>query len=242
MGNETKHWYHFALSLLYVYNLSSASLSIRGRQLVLFVADLEALFPNVTCAMHKQTWTTRPEILCSTRGSSQPDKNKSDRVPVGNLKRLSTIWFWTHPRGANLTRLEKEEKDKQNWWTEKVNKNQRETTNLNKTEILTLFQGFVLYYYWAIEFNLQQYSCDKNSRFWIIFFSAFNALCCLILIIKLHSCYHTDYFSTLCSMILLFTLCVPACHFRWSSGSYYAVIITVERTMGIVCGYATYVS
>ena len=82
-----------------------ASSSTGGRQLVPWAADWKAGIPKVSCARHKQTWTTGPDVFSSTRGSSRPDKHKSETVPVRTPKPLSTIWFWAHPRGANPTRF-----------------------------------------------------------------------------------------------------------------------------------------
>lgn len=84
---------------------SLASLSTGGRQIVPCVADWKTGIPKVSCAPHKQTWTTGLDVFSSTRVSSRPDKHKSETVPVRTFKLLSTIWFWNYPRGANPTRL-----------------------------------------------------------------------------------------------------------------------------------------
>lgn len=79
-----------------------ASLSTGSRRLVPCAADWKAGILKVSCAPHKQIWTTGPDVFSSMRSSSRPDKHKSETVLLRTFKPMSTIWFWPYWRGGNV--------------------------------------------------------------------------------------------------------------------------------------------
>lgn len=82
------------------------SLNSEGRQCSSMCSRLEGWDPKGQIHCLETRHEPLARIFC-TRGSSWPDKHKSETLPVRTFKPLSTIWFWAYPNGANPTELQK---------------------------------------------------------------------------------------------------------------------------------------